>query len=400
MGSHGICDRVAIVAMGCTRFAEHWDKGTDELLVDATGEAFSGAGIGPSDVDAYWLGTAQSGMSGMVLAKPLGLEGKPVTRVENMCATGSEALRQAAYAVASGAYDVAMAVGVEKVKDSGYQGLNAFPVPGDGTARTLTAAAMFSMVVPAYAERYGVDPGELRQALARIAAKNHRNGARNPKAQFRREVSVEQICAMSPVAGELSVSDCAGVADGAAAAVVVRAEDAHRFTERPLYVKALSLVAGNGSGLTDPSYDYTTFPEVVACAEDAYAQAGVTDPRAQLAMAEVHDCFTPTELVLMEDLGFCERGTAWKAVLDGVFDLDGELPINPDGGLKSFGHPVGASGLRMLYEAWLQMRGEAPDDRRVTTLGDDRSLALTHNLGGYPGEMVSFVSIVGTHPRN
>ena len=395
MGSHGIRNRVAIVGMGCTRFAEHWDKGVDELLIDATGEAFVGAGVSKHDVDAYWLGTAQSGMSGMVLAKPLQLEGKPVTRVENMCATGSEALRQAAYAVASGAYDMAMAVGVEKVKDSGYQGLNAFPIPTDGTNRTLTAAAMFSMVVPAYAERYGVDRGELRRVLARIASKNHHNGARNERAQFRREMSVDQICALPAVAGDLSVFDCAGVADGAAAAIVVRAEDAHRYTDTPLYVKALSFVAGNGSGLTDPAYDYTTFPEVARCAADAYAQAGVTDPRAEIAMAEVHDCFTPTELVLMEDLRFAERGTAWKEILAGTFDLDGELPVNPDGGLKSFGHPVGASGLRMMFEAWLQLRGEAPEERRIATVGD-RTLALTHNLGGYPGEMVTLISILGT----
>ena len=394
MGSHGIKDRVAIVGMGCTPFAEAFDKGTDDLLVAASEEGFASAGVERQDVDAYWLGTAQSGMSGMTLAKPLGLEGKPVTRVENMCATGSEALRQACYAVTSGAYDVAMAVGVEKVKDSGYQGLNAFPIPGDGTARTLTAAAMFSMVVPAYAERYGVDLAELKQALAHIAAKNHRNGARNPRAQFRREVSEEQILAGPRVAGELGVFDCAGVADGAAAAVVVRAEDAMRYTDRPLYVKALSFVAGNGGGLTDPAYDYTTFPEIVACAQDAYRQAGITEPRRQLAMAEVHDCFTPTELVLMEDLGFAERGSAWKEVLAGAFDLDGDLPVNPDGGLKSFGHPVGASGLRMMFEAWLQLRGEAPEERRIPTA--DRGLALTHNLGGYPGELVSFVSVVGS----
>jgi acetyl-CoA C-acetyltransferase len=397
VASHGIRDRVAIVGMGCTRFAEHWDAGTDDLLLDATGEAFEAAGLTKDDVDAYWVGTAQSGMSGMLLAKPLQLEGKPVTRVENMCATGSEALRQAAYAVASGAYDVAMAVGVEKVKDSGYQGLNAFPIPADGTQRTLTAAAMFSMVAPAYAERYGVPVDELRRALARIASKNHHNGARNPRAQFRREMSVEQICAMPAVAGQLSVFDCAGVADGAAAAVVCRAEDAHRYTDAPLYIKALSMVAGNGSGLTDPSYDYTTFPEIAACAADAYAQAGITDPRTELAMAEVHDCFTPTELVLMEDLGFCERGTAWREVLDGAFDLTGDLPVNPDGGLKSFGHPVGASGLRMMFEAWLQLRREAPEDRQIATVSD-RNLALTHNLGGYPGEMVSFISILGTEP--
>jgi acetyl-CoA C-acetyltransferase len=397
MGSHGIKDRVAIVGMGCTPFAEHWDKGVDDLLLDATREAFTSAGVGKDDVDAFWLGTAQSGMSGITLARALQLEGKPVTRVENFCATGSEALRQAAYAVASGAYDVAMAVGVEKVKDSGYQGLNAFPIPGDGTARTLTAAAMFSMVAPAYAARFGVDEADLRRALGHIAAKNHHNGARNPRAQFRREVSVEQVCSMPAVAGMLGVFDCAGVADGAAAAVVVRAEDAPRFCERPLYVKALSFVAGNGSGLLDPDYDYTTFPEVAASAADAYAQAGITDPRRELAMAEVHDCFTPTELVLMEDLGFTARGAAWAEVLAGAFDLDGDLPVNPDGGLKSFGHPVGASGLRMLFECWLQLRGEAPAERRIDTTAD-RHLALTHNLGGYPGEMVSFVGIVGTEP--
>jgi acetyl-CoA C-acetyltransferase len=398
MGSHGIKDKVAIVSMGCTSFGERWGDGFDELAREAVGLAVpDGGALRLQDVDAFWLGTAQSAMSGMALARALHIGDKPVSRVENYCATGSEALRQAAYAVASGAYDVAMAVGVEKVKDAGYQGLNAFPIPHDGTNRTLTAAAMFSMVVPAYADRFGVDPDELRRALAHIAAKNHFNGARNPKAQFRREISEEAVCAAPKVAGQLAVLDCAGVADGAAAAVVVRAEDAHRYTDTPLYVKAMSLVAGDGGGLSDPEFDYTTFPEVARSAEDAYAQAGITDPAGQLAMAEVHDCFTPTELVLMEDLQLSARGTAWKDVLAGRFDLDGELPINPDGGLKSFGHPVGASGLRMLYEAWLQLRGEAPDDRRISTFGA-RDLALTHNLGGYPGEMVSFVSIVGTHP--
>jgi acetyl-CoA C-acetyltransferase len=254
---------------------------------------------------------------------------------------------------------------------------------------------MFSMVAPAYAARYGVPTDELKRVLATIASKNHFNGARNERAQFRKEMSVERICGMPAVAGGLSVFDCAGVADGAAAAIVVRAEDAHRYTETPLLVKALSFVAGNGSGVGDPDYDYTTFPEVALSAADAYAQAGITDPRRELAMAEVHDCFTPTELVLMEDLGFCARGTAWQEVLDGSFALAGDLPVNPDGGLKSFGHPVGASGLRMLFECWLQLRGEAPEERRISTYGQ-RSLALTHNLGGYPGEMVSFVGIFGT----
>ncbi len=397
MGSHGIKDRVAIVGMGCTNFVEHWDKGLDDLEVEAANAAYASAGIDKDAVDAYWLGTAEGGMSGITLARPLQLVDKPVTRVENFCATGSEALRQAAYAVASGAYDVAMALGVEKTKDGGFQGLNAVPPPNDGTGRTLTAAAMFSMVAPAYAAKYGVDADKMREAMAHVAWKNHFNGARNPRAQFRREVSMETICNSPKLAGDLGVFDCAGVADGSAAAIVVRAEDAYEYTDTPIFVKALSFIAGNGSGVTDPAYEYTNFPEIAATAADVYAQAGITDPRRELALAEVHDCFTITELVLMEDLGFSERGAAWRDELDGVYDLDGDLPVNPDGGLKSFGHPVGASGLRMMFEAWLQLRGEAPPERQIEVAkpGGDRDLALTHNLGGYPGEMVSFISILG-----
>lgn len=396
MASHGIKNRVAIIGMGCTPFVEHWGKGLDDMIVEAANDAYASAGIDKSAVDAYWFGTANGGMSGITMARPLQLVDKPVTRVENYCATGSEALRQAAYAVASGAYDVAMALGAEKTKDGGFQGLNAAPVPNDGTGRTLTAAAMFSMVAPAYAHRYGVPLEQVKEAMTRVAWKNHYNGARNPRAQFRKEVSVETINKSPRVAGDLGIFDCAGVADGAAAAIVCRAEDAHKYTSNPLYIKALSFIAGNGSGLLDPAYDYTHFPEIGATARDAYAQAGITDPRRQIAMAEVHDCFTITELVLMEEMGFSERGKAWRDELDGVFDLTGEVPVNPDGGLKSFGHPVGASGLRMMFEAWLQLRKEAPAERQIDT---DKSLALTHNLGGYPGEMVSFISILGTDPN-
>ena len=394
MASNGIKDKVAIISIGCTPFREHWDKSRDDLVIDAVKHTFDGVNLASEDIDAYWIGTAQSGMSGLTLSMPLKLEGKPVTRVENFCATGSEALRQACYAVASGAYDTAMAVGVEKVKDSGYQGLNAFPIPTAGTNRTLTAAAMYSLVLPAYAKKYGVDEGELRMGVAKIAEKNHFNGARNPLAQFRREMSAEAICDMAAVAGQLSVFDCAGVADGAAAAIVVPADKAYEYTDKPLFIKALSLVSGNGSGLMDPEYDYTTFPECAAAAQDAYLQAGITNPREELALAEVHDCFTPTELILMEDLKFSERGQGWEDVLNGDFALDGAIPVNTDGGLKSFGHPVGASGIRMHYECWLQLRREAPAERQISDTS--RNLGLVHNLGGYPGEMVSFVSILGT----
>jgi acetyl-CoA C-acetyltransferase len=393
MASNGIRDRVAIVGMGCTAFGEHWDRSADDLLVDATEECFASTpAIGRDDVDAYWLGTMSSGQSGLVLSRPLRLDYKPVTRVENFCATGSEAFRNACYAVASGAYDRVMAVGVEKLKDSGYSGLLRSSPPSDGTSPdlTLTAPAAFSLLDPAYCKKYGVDPQDMRDAMTHVAWKNHLNGAKNPRAQFRKEVPKEKIAASPIVAGRLGVFDCSGVSDGAACALIVRAEDAHEYTDRPIFVKALSMVAGPASGPIDPGYDYTTFPEVARCAQDAYAQAGVEDPRSEISLAEVHDCFTPTEIVLMEDMGFSERGEAYRDVLAGAFDLDGRLPVNPDGGLKSFGHPVGASGLRMLYECWLQFRGEA-GERQIA----DPRLGVTHNLGGRPGTCVSFVSIVG-----
>jgi acetyl-CoA C-acetyltransferase len=400
MSARGIRDKVAIVGMGCTQFGERWDRSVDDLLLDATGDALTSAGIAQSDVDGYWLGTTGSGVAGLALSKPLKIDYKPVSRLENMCATGSDALRNACYAVAAGAVDVAMAVGVEKLKDSGFSGLVVPTVPADGTDSTydLSAPAMFSLLTPAYSHKYGVPAERLKEVMTRIAWKNHRNGAHNPRAQFRKEIAVDVIARSPLIAGQLGVMDCSGVSDGSAAAIVVRAEDAPRYSDRPLYVKALALTAGPGQGLLDPAYDFTTFPEVVASAQEAYRQAGVTDPRAELAMAEVHDCFTPTELVLMEDLGFTDRGQGWKEVLAGTFDLDGDLPVNPDGGLKAFGHPVGASGLRMLFECWMQLRGEAPNARRIGAAQAARGLALTHNLGGQPGECVSFVSIVGTHP--
>ena len=392
MASHGIRDRVAIVGMGCTVFGEHWDKSADDLLVDAVTDALASANVEQAQVDAYWLGTMGSGISGLTLSRPLRIDYKPVTRVENMCATGSESFRNACYAVASGAFDMVMATGVEKLKDGGFSGLTGASPPSDATAPELSAPALFSLLGPAYCKKYGVDADEFKDVLTRIAWKNHRNGALNPRAQFRKEVSKETIACSPIMAGNLGIFDCSGVSDGAAAAIIVRAEDAYEYTDQPIFVKGLSFVAGPAAGAVDRDYDYTTFQEVVAAAADAYQQAGVTNPRAQLAMAEVHDCFTPTELVLMEDLGFSERGTAWKEELDGAFDLHGDLPVNPDGGLKSFGHPVGASGLRMHYEAFLQLRGEAGDERQIDV---SRGKALIHNLGGYPGEMISFVSIVG-----
>jgi acetyl-CoA C-acetyltransferase len=389
MASNGIRDRVAIVGMGCTSFGEHWNRSLDDLLIEAAESAQASAGIDADRVDAYWLGT-MGNLSGLTLSEPLKINYKPVSHVENYCATGSEALRNAAYAVASGAYDCVMAIGVEKLKDSGFSGLVVTPPPSDGTAAAMTAPAQFSLLAPAYFKKYGLDDETGKEVLSRIAFKNHANGAKNPKAQFRKEVPLEQIRCSPRVADPLGIMDCSGVSDGSAAAIVVRAEDAHKYTDKPIFIKALSFIAGPAAGPLSQDYDFTTFPEVVASAKDAYSQAGITRPAEEISMAEVHDCFTPTELVLYEDLGFAERGGAWRDVLAGAFDLGGRLPVNPDGGLKSFGHPIGASGLRMMYEMWLQLRGEA-GPRQIK----DPKLGLTHNLGGAPGRCVSFVSVVG-----
>ncbi len=386
----GIADRVAIIGMGCTKFGENWDKSAEDMLLEATYEALDDAGIAPNDVDAYWLGTLSSGNSGLTFSVPMKSEYKPVTRVENYCATGSEAFRNACYAVASGAYDVVVAVGVEKLKDSGYSGLVVGGGDTDGTEPNMTAPAAFSFLAPAYFKKYGLDPKTGKEVLARIAWKNHHNGSLNPKAQFQTEVPMEKIIQSPMVAAPLGVFDCSGVSDGSAVAVIVRAEDAKKYRPDPVYVKALSVVAGYGHGRFHQDYDFTTIRENVAAAADAYKQAGITNPREEISMAEVHDCFTPTELVIYEDLGFSERGEGWKDVMNGVFDIGGELPVNPDGGLKSFGHPIGASGLRMLYELWLQFHGKA-GKRQI----DDPKLGLAHNLGGFPWQAVCAVTIVG-----
>lgn len=390
MSRRGIFDKVAVIGMGCTRFGEHWDKSADDLLVEAAYEAFNDAGIAPHDIEAAWLGTYSSGMTGNVLAGPLKTNYIPITRVENACATGSEAFRNACYAVASGAYDIVLAIGVEKLKDSGFSGTVRLNPPNDGTEPNFTAPANFSFLAPAYFKKYGLDQAQAREVLTRIAWKNHFNGSMNPKAQFRNVVSHETINNSPIVCSPLGVMDCSGVADGAAAAIIVRSEDALKYRKDPMYVKALTVAAGSGDGKLSANFDFTSIKESVVAAETVYRAAGIKNPRKEIDLAEVHDCFTPTELVIYEDLGFSERGQGWKDVLNGVFDLKGELPVNPDGGLKSFGHPIGASGLRMMYELYLQFQGKA-GQRQL----DNPKIGITHNIGGAPWKCVCFMSVLG-----
>ncbi len=394
MASKGIAGQVAIVGMGCTEFGHLVDQGLDDLLIDAALEAVGTANVAIDDVDAFWLGTYASSSAGTTLSKPLKLDYKPVSRNENFCVTGSDAFRNACFAVASGAYDLVMAIGGEKTGDTGTAGVPGSPPPGDGTLLEITPPGLYSYLSVGYRERYGVSDEDLKSALTHISYKNHLNGESNERAAYQQRIPKERIAQAPDLSGNLSLLDCGGLTDGGAAVLLCRAEDAYRYTDKPIFVNGMGLAVGPATGAIDPRYDFTSFPEVTAAATEAYRQAGVTDPRSQIGMAEVHDCFTVTELVLMEDLLLVERGTAWTESLAGTFDADGAIPINPDGGLQSFGHPIGASGIRMLFECWLQLRGEA-GPRQLDMTG---KYAMTQNLGGWPGECLSFVSVLGTEP--
>jgi len=378
----GIKDKVAIVGMGCTKFGERWDKGVDDLMVDAAYEAFEDAGIEPKQVEAAWIGTVFSGISAITLA-PLKLAYIPITRVENMCATGSEALRAATYAVAAGACDIALAIGVEKLKDSGQMGLAGPAVVGSSTLGTSGIApgysppASFAYLATRYFYNYKLKPDDGKRLLAKIAVKNHDNGSLNPKAHFQNRLTEEQVLKAPIVAWPLGLLDCCGVSDGAAAAIVTRADLAKSFREDPIYIKTSTICVGARDGQQRQDYDFMHIEENVRGSKRAYAEAGIKNPRAEVSIAEVHDCFTIHEMIVYEDLGFSPRGRAREDVEAGTFTLEGQLPVNTDGGLKCFGHPLGASGLRMMYEVYKQLQGKA-SNRQIK----NPRLGLTHNLGG------------------
>jgi len=393
MGS--IKDKVAIIGMGCTKFGENWDKSASDMIVEAAYEAYEDAGIEPNDIEAAWLGTWKTYECGEPLAVALKMPYKAVTRVENLCASGSDALRNACYAVAAGAYDVVLAVGVEKLKDSGWSGLPDFAYmvphyPGTGRMESLTAPGHFAMLATRYFDKYGLSPEEGKKILAKIAVKNHHNGVLNPKAHFQREITLDTALKSPIVAWPLGLYDCCGVSDGAAVAIVTRADMAKNFRHDPVYVKALQIATSPQEGLLDPEYDYAHVEETYRAGVAAYKEAGISNPRGEISIAEVHDCFSITELVIYEDLQFSPRGQAKEDVEAGFFELDGGLPVNTDGGLKCFGHPIGASGLRMMYEVYKQLQGKA-GARQVK----NPTLGLTHNLGGVPGLATVSVLIVG-----
>jgi acetyl-CoA C-acetyltransferase len=396
--ARGIKDKVAILGMGCAKFGERWDKDADQLMVEAYEEAIADAGIETSQIDAAWLGAAfdavNIGPSGIPLSVALRLNDIGVTKVENYCASGTESFRGAVYAVASGAADIALAMGVEKLKDTGYGGL---PVRTRGTTHDMigitgSAPGNFAQLAAAYRAQHGVSPEELKRAMAHVSVKSHANGAKNPKAHLRNPITMDQALNAPTIAAPLGLFDCCGVSDGAACAIVTTPEIARSLGKTDIVtVKALQIASSNGWEAQGSGWNGSYFHTTRVAAAKAYDEAGITNPREQLSLMEVHDCFSITELVTMEDLFVSKEGEGWKDVLDGFFDADGQVPCQIDGGLKCFGHPIGASGLRMIYENYLQLLGRAGDRQRAKP----PVFGLSHNLGGMPNSNVSSIAIVG-----
>jgi acetyl-CoA C-acetyltransferase len=356
--------------------------GAEELMVEAFQECLADAGIDKKEIGAAWLGTCfdniNVGKSALPLSMTLRLPNIPVTRVENYCATGTEAFRGACYAVASGAYDIALALGVEKLKDTGYGGLPSFTGSDSGSLNwqwfpNMTAPGAFAQLASAYGAKYKIADQDLKRAMAHVSAKSHANGALNPKAHLRKAVSEDQIMAAPIIAHPLGLFDCCGVSDGAACAIVTTPELAKQLGKKDIItVKGLQLALSSGEEMGYNDWDGDHFVTTSKCSTKAYQEAGITNPK--------------------EDLHISERGRAWRDVMDGAFDCGGPVPCQVDGGLKCFGHPIGASGLRMLYEIYLQFHGRA-GERQI----EDPRFGLTHNLGGFPAMNVCSIAVVGKY---
>jgi len=386
-----IKDKAAIVGMGCTKFGENWEKSVDDLIVDAAYEAYQDAGIDQKDIQAAWFGTTRL-ITGENLASVLKFDYIPVTRVENLCATASDALRNAAFSIAAGVYDIVLVVGADKLKDLGMGGLDSAEI--QPTARVdypgAAPAHFFARMATRYMHRYGLSYEEMKKALGKIAVKNHHNGALNPKAHFQKEITLEQAVNAPIISWPLGLFDACGVSDGAAAAVLTRADMAKNFRDDYVLIKGLGLATGARQGFLRDDCDIVSMEETLRASRQAFGMAGIKNAFEEIDVAEVHDCFTITEMAIYEDLGFCPRGKAKEYIDAGAFELNGKLAVNPDGGLKCFGHPLGATGLRMVYEIYKQMQGRAgARQRKNPTLG------MTHNHGMNPGSGVGSVTILG-----
>lgn len=397
MGSEALRDKVAIIGMGCTQFGALQETSFADQGLQAINEALSDAGIEKERIEAAWLGTFEpntggsfEGYAGDFITDLLGLPGLPVTRVSNYCATGMDAMRNATIAMAAGLYDVVLVLGNEKMRDVGSRDslirqvvTNGHPIVQKG----LTAPGMFALMATRHFEAYGTS----REDLANVAVKNHANGARHPKAMFRKKVSKEAVLNAPMISWPLGLYDCSPTSDGAAAAILCRADLAPKLADEYILIETIELATVSGHRYFRQAESLVGFEATQLAAQKAYTTIGIDTPVGNIDVAEVHDCFTITEILNYEDLGMCQKGEGARFIAEGRSSLEGDLPVNPSGGLKSFGHPIGASGVRMTYIIYEQLLRRAGLTQVPT---DKNGRGLVHNLGG-PGS----VCAVGVYHR-
>ncbi|CAN5494573.1 thiolase domain-containing protein [soil metagenome] len=380
---------VAVVGAGMTPFGEHFGLGLKDLVPMAYAEAVAHVdkGIEKADIEAAWFGelTTSDGFPAGILADTLDLTDIPVTRVENACATGNDAIRNGAIAIASGLYDVVLVLGADKVRETAANSTfwewatmtrdNAWDYP-----LGLVAPANFALHVT----RYLHETPATKEHLAMVAVKNHFHAVKNPKAQLRYEITVAQALAAPMVVDPFGLYDCTPQSDGAAAVILAAEDVVDRYTDRPVWIRGVGL--GMDKVMHQHKDDMTSFPATVRAAKAAMSMAGISP--GDVDVAEVHDCFTGVELISYEDLGFAERHCGYKLIETGETYVGGALPINPSGGLKAKGHPPGATGVGQCYELFSQLRGEATNQVEGARIG------LAHNVGGPTA--VAAVTILST----
>ena len=371
---------VAIIGVSQTKFGELWDKSFRDLIAEAGVKAINDAEIDGAAIEALFVGNMSSGLFveqehiAALISDHVGLNPIPATRVEAACASGGLALRQGIMAVASGFHDVVISAGVEKMTDV----VDATPAIATASDQEWEAqqGATFPSLYAMIAKRHMYEYGTTREQLAQLSVVNHKNASKNPNAQFPFEVSVDKVINSTMVADPLTLLDCSPVSDGAAAIVMVPAEDAKKYTDTPIYVKASAQASGTLT-LHDRK-DITTIESTKVASRKAYEMAGVTTK--DIDLTEVHDCFSINGLLAVEDLGFAEKGKGGIAIEEGQTEIDGDFPINTSGGLKARGHPLGATGIAQAAEVVWQLRGEA-GGRQV----DGAEIGMTHNIGGTGG---------------
>jgi len=398
-------NRVAIVGAGLIKFGELFDKCAENLIQEAYLNCIKSVdkGFDPRDIQAAWLGTCRPGLhgyqtvAGVTLTGTIGLAGVPCSHVENGCPTGSDTFRNACLGVASGVYDVALVLGYEKMRDNTTVGLLSIAAQGHPVLqRGETAMTQFAPQAVRHMHEYGTT----KEQMALVAVKNRYNGSLDPYSHFQTTITVEDVLNSPIVCWPLNLLDCCPQTDGAAAVIICREELAQKYTDRPVWV------AGFGMA-TDVPYmhekeDFTTFIATVRAAKQAYSMAGVGPD--DIDVAEVHDCFTITEILNIEDLGFCEKGEGGRVTERGETAIGGRIPVNPSGGLLTKGHPLGATGIAQIVELYWQLREEVrysggfgdPKVNEKRQVAIKKGYALQHNVGGR-GISNSVVTILSRH---